>query len=99
MAKRGRGAWKRQADEFRSRLGGYGSLDDAFGRAAIGRAERDAYHDALARDKACSSKNRYLDEEDALEALEACERHGRRNLRIYRCPYCDGWHLTSKPQR
>jgi len=99
MAKRGRGAWKRQADEFMHQLGGFDGPGNMFGPEARRRAERDALRELDLREKACSSKNRYIDEEDALEALEACERHGRRNLRIYRCPYCDGWHLTSKPQR
>ena len=30
------------------------------------------------------------------ERLDA--EHGRRGLSAYRCPYCNGWHLTSLPR-
>ena len=33
-------------------------------------------------------------EHDAALRRKACESKNR-----YRCPYCNGWHLTSKPQR
>ena len=104
MPSKGRSSWKRQAADFKRQLGGIGKgrfdpLDNAFGREAMRRADRDAMHEAERREKACTSKNRYDTEGEALEAIEACMRHGRRNLRHYRCPYCDGWHLTSRPQQ
>ena len=27
------------------------------------------------------------------------KRHDRRDMRIYHCTHCDGWHLTSQPRR
>ena len=30
--------------------------------------------------------------------VRACAAQGPTGLRCYRCPYCEGWHLTSKPE-
>ena len=43
-------------------------------------------------------RSRADEEREAALRAKACEEHGVRGLRIYRCPYCNGWHLTSKPQ-
>ena len=48
---------------------------------------------------ACQAKRRYDTREDAEEAARTCTTSDRRTLRVYRCDYCDGWHLTSKPER
>ena len=76
---------------------GAGGLDDLF-EAEGERVERAAEeHDAAVRRKACESKNRYASRSDAEEAIASCAAHGTRGLHCYRCPYCNGWHLTSKP--
>lgn len=49
--------------------------------------------------KACTSKVRYDTREDAEEAARTSRFAGGKTLRVYRCDYCDGWHLTSKPER
>lgn len=50
------------------------------------------------RVKACESKNRYASRAEAEQAVSWCADHGKRGLRIYRCKYCNGWHLTSRPE-
>ena len=82
---------KRQA-QFRASLGG---MDDVFSREA--RRASDEFGEAQRR--TCAAKNRYATREDAEEAARTCTTNGRRTLRVYRCDYCDGWHLTSKPER
>lgn len=82
---------KRQA-QFRAGLGG---MDDVF--AAESRRESDAVGER--QRQACLAKNRYDTREDAEEAARTCTTSGRRSLRVYRCDYCDGWHLTSSPGR
>lgn len=72
--------------------------EDLFARERTRQAEAEAEHDAALRRKACESKQRYATLADAQEAIEACAAHGTRGLRAYKCRYCNGWHLTSKPQ-
>ena len=44
-------------------------------------------------------RKRRDEEHDAALRRKACEsEHGTTGLHAYRCPYCDGWHLTSKPE-
>lgn len=74
-------------------------FDDVFAREDRRRAEAVEQREAALRDKACESKNRYATRAEAEENLAWCESQGRRGLHIYRCDYCGGWHLTSKPQR
>lgn len=47
----------------------------------------------------CHSKHRYPGHRAAgIAAMRAEERTGKAH-RIYRCPYCEMWHLTSAPRR
>lgn len=57
-----------------------------------------------------TGKNRLRERKDVKLALKAIRRgrdaanlagelSNRRECRGYQCPHCDGWHLTSKPQR
>lgn len=41
-------------------------------------------------------KIRYRDSKDAKKARRDRESKGAPNLRVYRCPHCGGWHLTSQ---
>ena len=70
-----------------------GRLDNLF--AAEGRRASDAFNER--QRQACLAKNRYDTREDAEEAARTCTTSGRRKLSVYRCDYCDGWHLTSHP--
>ena len=79
--------------------GAFAEFDDVFAREDQRRAEAAEQREAALRDKACESKNRYATRTEAEENLAWCESQGRRGLHIYRCDYCGGWHLTSKPQR
>ncbi|WP_019239601.1 MULTISPECIES: hypothetical protein [Enorma] len=76
---------------------GAGDLDSLFEDENRRRDELDVERERARREKACASKMRYATRADAMDAIAACEEHGRRGLSTYRCPYCGGWHLTSHP--
>ncbi len=95
MGSKKRSAWAKQASEFKASLGG---MDDVFAREGERMARQGQQHEAALRKKSCESKNRYATQADAEEAIYLCAEHGTRGLRCYRCPYCEGWHLTSKPE-
>ena len=96
MASRKPSANAKRVSEFKSQLGG---LDDLFAREEQRREGLSAQKEAALRNKACESKNRYSSRYEAEQAIAACAEHGKRGLHMYRCEYCKGWHLTSKPQR
>lgn len=65
-------------------------------------AERDAdvtskYGDTGHR--TCGRKIRYATKSEALVKASKCMRHGAPALSAYRCPYCGGWHLTSRVRK
>ncbi|MBR3689901.1 MAG: hypothetical protein IKL97_02220 [Eggerthellaceae bacterium] len=102
MCAKKRANWSKQKADFNSRLGGGGgvsSLDDLFAREDRRKDEAVLRRESDLRVKACESKNRYAHLDEAEEALDWCESRGKRGLSIYECPYCGGWHLTSKPRR
>ena len=95
MGSRKPSANAKRVQQFKSQLGG---LDDLFASEQL-RGERiSAEKEAAQREKACESKNRYPSQWEAREAIAACEAHGTKGLKTYRCPYCNGWHLTSHPR-
>ena len=53
----------------------------------------------------CKKKKRFATEEECRKALRQASRkwnkipHQRQPKRYYPCPYCHGWHLTSKESR
>lgn len=100
MGSKKRAAWAKQKAEFDAQLGGSGrGFDDIFAREEQRRAEASEKRESALRNKACESKNRYAFLSDAEEAIELCALHGTKGLHAYRCPYCNGWHLTSKPRK
>lgn len=109
MGSRKRSAQQRKIAEFKASLSdglgpspygeAYGSgLDDMFAREEERRRQAEAEHDRALRKKACESKNRYVSEGEAREAIALCAEHGTMGLRCYKCAYCGGWHLTSKQE-
>ncbi|MGI6218092.1 MAG: hypothetical protein ACOYIK_10845 [Coriobacteriales bacterium] len=86
----------KQIANFKSQLGG---MDDIFEREDNRRTQDEMRRENARRNKACESKNAYDSRGEAQAAIAACEEHGVRNLRCYKCPYCGKWHLTSKPQK
>lgn len=88
-----RSARAKRVAEFKSQLGG---MDDIFAREEQRKIESNRQYEAMLRSKACESKNRYASASEAQAAIVACADYGTRGLRSYRCPYCNGWHLTSK---
>lgn len=88
----------KQIAAFKSQLDGL-AMDDLFTREEHRREELAAEHEEALREKACRSKNRYASRAEAEAAILSCADHGRTGLHCYRCPYCHGWHLTSKPER
>ena len=93
MASNKRSARAKQRAAFEAGFDG-NAMGDLFTRER----EREDRHEAALRRKACESKNRYSSKAEAENAIAACAEHGRRGLSAYRCPYCNGWHLTSHPR-
>ncbi len=97
MGSRKQSAKARQRASFEAELGhGTRALDDAFAAADAQRDRMAADHEAHLRHKACERKKRYASRTEAEAAIRDCKRHGSRDLHCYRCPYCNGWHLTHK---
>ena len=96
MASRKPSAKAKQVNAFKSQLGG---MDDLFARERERKENLSAQKEAALRNKACESKNRYSSRSEAQAAITACAEHGTKGLHSYRCQYCGGWHLTSKPVR
>ena len=96
MASRKPSANAKRVEKFKSQLGG---LDDLFAREEDRQNTLSAKKEAALRNKSCESKNRYSSNYEAQQAIAACAAHGTTGLHSYRCPYCNGWHLTSKPKR
>ena len=94
-SRKGSARAKRQA-QFKAQLGGMDDVFAAEGKRAQARAQQK--QDAL-RKKACSSKNRYSCKGEADAAILQCAQYGTTGLHSYRCQFCNGWHLTSKPPR
>lgn len=101
MGSRKRQAIAKQVAEFKASLGGandLGGMDDLFAQENARQERQREEHDATLRQKACESKNRYAFKSEAEDAIASCAEHGTIGLHAYRCPYCNGWHLTSKPE-
>ena len=96
MGSRKPSAKAKQVAAFKAELGG---MDDIFAREERRREQRAAEHEEALREKACRSKNRYSCRSETEEAIRACADHGTTGLHSYRCPFCNGWHLASKPER
>ena len=97
MASNKRSARAKQRAAFEAGFDGC-SMGDLFARGREREKCLDVEHEAALRRKACESKNRYSSKAEANDAIAACAEHGRRGLSGYRCPYCNGWHLTSHPR-
>ena len=96
MASRKPSANAKRVSKFKSELGG---LDNLFAREEQRARDVSERKETALRDKACESKNRYPSLYEAEQAVASCAEHGKRGLRTYRCPYCNGWHLTSKARK
>ena len=97
MGSRKRSAWAKQKAAFNASLD-TGGLDGLFAHEEERREDMASQREAALREKACESKNRYASRAEAEENLAWCEARGVRGLAIYRCQYCNGWHLTSHPR-
>lgn len=94
MGSQKRSARKARRSAFERCLGD--ELGDVFAREDARRAQQRKQREEALRYKACERKKRYASEAEAKDAIRSCERHGSRDLHCYRCPYCNGWHLTHK---
>lgn len=98
MVSKKRSAQAKQIAEFKSQLFEAAPYTDSlFAQERENQAARAQNREAALRKKACESKNRYLSRSDAEEAIRLCAEHGTKGLHCYRCEFCKGWHLTSKP--
>lgn len=95
MTSRKPSAKAKQIAEFKSH---FDDLDDIFLKEKRRKDNLAAQQEEALREKACTSKNRYASRADAEEAIRSCADYGTTNLHCYQCPYCNGWHLTSKPE-
>lgn len=50
-------------------------------------------------EKMCLNKRLYITQEEAQRVLNICEKRRKVELRIYKCPICKGYHLTSKEEK
>lgn len=98
MASKKRAAWAQQKREFNQHLGGM-DMDGIFAQEHERKHKQSQAKEAALRKKACESKNRYSSKSEAEAAIQSCAEWGTTGLHCYRCPYCNGWHLTSKPER
>ena len=48
------------------------------------------------RERNCRQKRRYTFRDDAKGEAKRLGRLNRVKLGVYRCPVCDGWHLTKR---
>ena len=48
-------------------------------------------------EKMCLNKRLYITYEEAQKTLSFRQKQSGHSLRIYKCPICKGYHLTSKP--
>lgn len=55
---------------------------------------------ANSRFRACDSKVKHTEQsaKDKIEFLANVKRRPVRGLRMYKCEYCYGWHLTSRKE-
>ena len=75
------------------------AMDDLFAREERLLEQGSVGRERALRRKTCASKNRYASQAEADAAADECEERGAPRLNVYQCPYCNGWHLTSKPER
>ena len=85
----------KRVQKFKSQLGG---LDDLFACESRNQERLSDERKAALKRKACESKNRYSSKSEAQLAIASCADYGTKGLSAYRCPHCDGWHLTSHPR-
>ena len=93
MGSKKRSAWQKQKAEFAASLGG---MDDLIASENARSQRHDEERAAALRHKACERKNRYASRYEAELTAAECAEHGAPPLHVYHCPYCNGWHLTSK---
>lgn len=96
MGSKKRSAWQKQKAEFAASLGG---MDDLFASENARSQRHDEEREAAHRRKSCERKNRYASRYEAELTAAECAEHGAPPLHVYHCPYCNGWHLTSKGEQ
>ncbi len=98
MGSRKPSAKARRKKEFEADFDGSAVTDDMFTRESRRAEEDDAKRKSARSRRACKSKKRYESRMKAEEAIASCAEYGTPDLHCYKCPYCNGWHLTSKKQ-
>ncbi len=96
MSSRKPSARAKRKEEFEAGLRRNCGIDKTFAQEQRRLKEGEHERKAALHSKSCASKKRYACENDAKTAIASCAEHGKRGLHCYRCPYCKGWHLTSR---
>ena len=96
MTSRKPSAKAKQLKRFKSQLG---DLNHAFASETHRSEKLSKKRESALRHRSCESKNRYGTKADAMQAIKRCADYGTTGLHCYRCTYCNGWHLTSKPDK
>lgn len=96
MGSKKRSAKAKQIAQFKAGLGP-SYADDIFSKERARQESQARAKEEARRAKACEKKNRYRSKTEADSAIADCAHHGTIGLSSYKCPYCNGWHLTSHP--
>ena len=91
MGSKKRSAWQKQKAQFAASLG----EGDLLAELGLG---GDSDHDPFARESAARAARDEASRYEAELTAAECAEHGAPPLHVYKCPYCNGWHLTSKPE-
>lgn len=63
------------------------------------RAQLSRIRDLLIPRRICAKKKRYLSEHYAMRVMRVRQPYESVELHVYRCPECNGWHLTRLVQQ
>jgi len=43
--------------------------------------------------RSCKTKVQYRSKREAFNKMKKEETHGIKNIKVYKCKFCDGWHI------
>lgn len=100
---------KKKLKEIRAVLGSNAKIKKASEKkpkpqrkvSSVLKSKKSKHHDMNRSEwEACGKKTRYASQHEARQIANNCERfRPETKLRVYWCPFCDGWHVTSRELR